>query len=161
MRKPSIVPSAFTATSVSWNQRSLPCDIERWKSVRHSVHWTGRPSLRASRQHTTSCGCDVILLPKPPPMSWVTKRSLSRPQRIAGPIMIAAKPGNWLLVMIVHCPTPRLYSTRAPSHSSGVELKRWKWSSEILTTWSASANAASRSPHSYTPSHIRFEPASS
>ena len=51
-----------------------------WKSVRHSVHCTGRPSLRASRQQTTSCGCDVILLPKPPPMSCVTKRSLSSPR---------------------------------------------------------------------------------
>ena len=114
MRKPSSVPSFLTATSVSWNQRSLPCDIDWWKSVRHSVHWTARPSLRASRQHATSCGCDVILLPKPPPMSCVTKRSLSSPVRIAGPIMIAAKPGNWLFVWIVHCPVPRLYSTRAP-----------------------------------------------
>ena len=115
--------------------------------MRHSVHCTGRLSLRASRQQTTSCGCDVILLPKPPPMSWVTKRSLSSPTFIAGPIMIAAKPGNWLFVWIVHCPTPRLYSTSAPSHSSGVELKRWKWSSGILITRSASAKAASRSPH--------------
>ena len=147
MRKPSSVPSSLTATSVSWNQRSLPCDIERWKSVRHSVHCTGRLSLRASRQQTTSCGCEVILLPKPPPMSCVTKRSLSSPTFIAGPIMIAAKPGNWLFVWIVHCPTPRLNSTSAPSHSSGVELKRWKWSSGILITRSASAKAASRSPH--------------
>ena len=68
--------------------------------------------------------------------------------RIAGPIMIAAKPGNWLFVWIVHCPMPRLYSTSAPSHSSGVELKRWKCSSSIFTILSASANAASRSPHS-------------
>jgi hypothetical protein len=148
VRKPSSVPSLLTATSVSWNQRSFPCDIERWKSVRHSVHWIGRLSFRASRQQTTSCGCDVILLPKPPPMSCVTKRSLSSPVRIAGPIMITAKPGNWLFVWIVHCPVPRLYSTSAPSHSSGVELKRWKCSSSILTTLSASANAASRSPHS-------------
>ena len=73
------------------------------------------------------------MLPKPPPMSWVTKRSLSIPQRIAGAIMIAAKPGNWLLQWIVHWPVPRLYSTSAPSHSSGVELKRSKWSSEIFT----------------------------
>ena len=49
--------------------------------MRHSVHWTARLSLRASRHIATSCGCEVILLPKPPPMSWVTKRSLSRPQR--------------------------------------------------------------------------------
>ena len=140
------MPSLFTATSVSWNQRSFPCDIERWKSVRHSVQLIGRFSFRASRQHATSCGCEVILLPNAPPMSCVTKRSLSSPQRIAGPIMIAAKPGNWLFVWIVHCPTPRLYSTSAPSHSSGVELKRWKWSSGIFTTRSASANAESRSP---------------
>ena len=66
-------------------------------------------------------------------MSCVTKRSLSIPTRIAGPIMIAAKPGNWLFVMIVHCPVPRLNSTSAPLHSSGVELKRSKWSSEIFT----------------------------
>ena len=84
-------------------------------------------------------------------MSCVTMRSLSSPTRIAGPIMIAAKPGNWLFVKIVHCPVPRLYSTSAPSHSSGVELKRSKWSSSILTTWSASAKAASTSPHSQTP----------
>ena len=155
------MPSAFTATSVSWNQRSFPCDIVRWKSVRHSVHWIGRLSLRASRQQATSCGCDVILLPKPPPMSCVTKRSLSRPVRIAGPIMIAAKPGNWLFVWIVHCPVPRLNSTSAPSHSRGVELKRSKWSSLILTTESASAKAASTSPHSYTPLHERLPPVSS
>ena len=127
------MPSAFTATSVPSNQRSLPCDIDWWNSVRHSVHWIARLSLRASRQHATSCGCDVILLPKPPPMSWVTMRSLSSPTRIAGPIMIAAKPGNWLFVNIVHWPVPRLYSTSAPSHSSGVELKRSKWSSSIVT----------------------------
>src|ERR1700757_2341792 len=89
VRKPSSVPSSFTATSVSRNQRSLPCDIERWKSVRHSVHCTGRLSLRASRQHTTSCGCEVILLPNPPPMSCVTKRSLSSPTFIAGRIEVA------------------------------------------------------------------------
>ena len=116
--------------------------------MRHSVHWIARFSLRASRQHATSCGCDVILLPKPPPMSWVTKRSLSIPQRIAGAIMIAAKPGNWLLQWIVHCPVPRLYSTSAPSHSSGVELKRSKWSSEIFTIRSASATASCQLPHS-------------
>ena len=145
------MPSAVTATSVSRNQRSFPCDIDWWKSVRHSVHWIGRLSFRASRQHATSCGCEVILLPKPPPMSCVTMRSLSVPTRIAGAIMITANPGNWLLVVIVHCPVPRLNSTSAPSSSSGVELKRSKWSSEILTTWSASANAASRSPHSQTP----------
>ena len=46
----------------------------------------------------TSWGWEVILLPKPPPMSCVTNRSLSIPIRIAGPIMIAAKPGNWLFV---------------------------------------------------------------
>ena len=68
--------------------------------------------------------------------------------RIAGAIMIAAKPGNWLLQWIVHCPVPRLYSTSAPSHSSGVELKRSKWSSEILTMRSASATASSQLPHS-------------
>ena len=148
VRNPSSVPSSLIATSVSWNQRSFPCDIERWKSVRHSVHCTGRFSFRASRQQATSCGCEVILLPKPPPMSWVTKRSLSSPTRIAGPIMIAANPGNWLFVMIVHCPVPRLNSTSAPLHSIGVELKRSKWSSEIFSTRSASANAWSRSPHS-------------
>ena len=62
--------------------------------------------------------------------------------------MIAAKPGNWLLQWIVHWPVPRLYSTRAASHSSGVELKRSKCSSLMRTMWSASANAASMSPHS-------------
>src|SRR2546426_368382 len=36
VRNPSSVPSLLTATSVSWNQRSLPCDIDEWKSVRHS-----------------------------------------------------------------------------------------------------------------------------
>ena len=40
-----IVPSALTATSVSRNQRSLPCDIDWWKSVRHSVHWIGPVEL--------------------------------------------------------------------------------------------------------------------
>ena len=49
-RKPSSVPSALTATSMSWNQRSLPCELAMCWSVRHSVHWTGRLSLRASRQ---------------------------------------------------------------------------------------------------------------
>ncbi len=151
MRNAVIVPSALTATSVSRNQRSLPCDIDWWKSVRHSVHWTGRLSLRARRHSATSCGCDVILLPKPPPMSCVTMRSLSVPTRMAGAIMITANPGNWLFVVIVHCPVPRLYSTSPPSVSSGVELNRSKWSSEIFTTWSASANAPSTSPHSQTP----------
>jgi len=50
---------------------------------------------------------------------------------MAGAIMITAKPGNWLFVVIVHCPVPRLNSTSAPSSSRGVELKRSKWSSEI------------------------------
>ena len=151
MRNAGIVPSALTATSVSRNHRSFPCDMDWWKSVRHSVHWIARLSFRASRQQATSWGCEVILLPNPPPMSCVTMRSLSVPTRIAGAIMITAKPGNWLFVVIVHCPVPRLYSTSAPSSSSGVELKRSKWSSEIFTTWSASANAPSTSPHSHTP----------
>jgi hypothetical protein len=43
---------------------------------------------------------------------------------------------------------PRLYSTSAPLHSSGVELNRSKWSSEIFTIRSASAKAWSSSPHS-------------
>ena len=72
--------------------------------MRHSVHWIGRFSFRASRQQATSCGCDVILLPKPPPMSCVTMRSLSVPTRMAGAIMITANPGNWLFV--VHRPLP-------------------------------------------------------
>ena len=55
-----------------------------------------------------------ILLPKPPPMSCETKRSLSIPTLSAGPIMICAKPGNWLLEWIVHWAVPRLYSTTAP-----------------------------------------------
>ena len=83
------------------------------------------------------------------------------PTRMAGAIMITAKPGNWLLVVIAHWPVPRLYSTSAPSSSSGVELKRSKWSSEILTTWSASANAVSTSPHSQTPLYETFPPHSS
>ena len=102
--------------------------------MRHSVHWIGRFSFRASRQHATSCGWEVILLPKPPPMSWVTMRSLSIPTRMAGAIMITAKPGNWLFVYIVHCPVPRLYSVSAPPSSIGVELKRSKCSSLMRTT---------------------------
>ena len=89
-----------------------------------------------------------ILLPKPPPMSCETKRSLSMPTRIAGPIMITAKPGNWLFVYSVHWPVPRLYSTSAPEVSSGVDEKRSKCSSSMRTTWSASASAASMSPQS-------------
>src|SRR4029077_18727960 len=107
-------------------QRSAPWDIEGGNSDRHSVQWIRRLLLRASRQQARRCGGEGILLPKPPPMSWVTKRSLASPKRIAGAIMIAAKPGNWLFVKIVHCPVPRVYSTSAPSHSSGVELKRSK-----------------------------------
>ena len=58
--------------------------------------------------------CVVILLPKPPPMSWETKRSRSSGTRSAGPIQIAAKPGNWWLQWIVNCAVPRSYSTSAP-----------------------------------------------
>ena len=91
----------------------------------------------------TSWTCVQILLPKPPPMSWETKRSLSIPTFSAGAIMMIAKPGNWLFEWIVHCPVPRLYSTTAPLVSSGVEEKRWKCSRLIRTTLSASARAAS------------------
>ncbi len=70
------------------------------------------------------------------------------PTPSAGAIMIAAKPGNWLLQCTVHCPVPRWYSTSAAFVSSGVELKRSKCSSLMRTMWSASANAASMSPHS-------------
>ena len=51
-----MVPSFLTAISVSWNQRSFPWDMVRWNSVRHSVHWIARLSLRASRHMATSCG---------------------------------------------------------------------------------------------------------
>src|SRR2546429_510446 len=81
--KPSIVPSAFTGTVTSRNVRSLPCVFAVCWSVRHSVHCTGRLSLRARRQQAVYWGCSVILLPKPPPMSWLTNRSLSMPTRIA------------------------------------------------------------------------------
>jgi hypothetical protein len=138
-----MVPSAFTGTSTSRNTRSLPCEFAVCWSVRHSVHCTGRFSLRASRHIATSWGCVQILLPKPPPMSCETKRSLSIPVRSAGAIMMIANPGNWLFERIVHCSMPRLYSTSAPLVSRGVDEKRSKWSRSIRTTWSASASAAS------------------
>src|SRR5256714_1716548 len=56
---------------------------------------------------------------------------------------------------------PRLYWTRQPEHSSGVDEKRSKWSRSTLTTWSASAFAASKSPQSNKPDQTTFEPASS
>ena len=83
------------------------------------------------------------------------------PVRSAGAIQIAPTPGIWWLQWSVHWPVPFSYSTRAPAHSSGVELKRWKCSSSILTMWSASAFAASQSPQSKTPLQTTFEPASS
>ena len=131
---PSIVPSFWTATSMSWNQRSLPCAFAVCWSVRHSVHWIGRFSLRASRQQAVRYVCVVILLPKPPPMSCVTKRSLSSGTRSAGPIQIAATPGIWWLQWSVNWPVPRSCSTSAAEHSSGVEENRSKWSSLIFTT---------------------------
>src|SRR5919108_677728 len=91
--KPSIVPSAFTGTSRSRKVRSFPCAFAVCWSVRHSVHWIGRFSFRASRQQATNCGWRQILLPKAPPMSCVTKRSLSIPTRRAGAIQIAPTPG--------------------------------------------------------------------
>src|SRR5205809_417419 len=94
-------------------------------------------------------------------MSCVTKRSLSRPTRRDGAIQIAPTPGIWWLQYIVHCPVPRLYSTSAPEHSSGVDEKRSKWSSSILITLSASATAPSKSPQSKTPDQTTLEPASS
>ena len=42
-------------------------------------------------------------------------------------------PGIWWLQWSVHCPVGFSYSTTAPEHSRGVELKRWKWSSLIVT----------------------------
>jgi hypothetical protein len=60
-------------------------------------------------------------------------------------------PGIWWLQYIVHCPVPRLNSTRQPEHSSGVEEKRSKWSSLIRTIRSASATVPSQSPQSNTP----------
>ena len=101
------------------------------------------------------------MLPKPPPMSFVTKRSLSSPVRSAGAIQIAPMPGIWWLQWSVHCPVGFSYSTTAPEHSSGVELKRWKWSSLIVTIRSASAFAPSQSPQSKTPLQTVFVPASS
>ena len=103
----------------------------------------------------------MILLPKPPPMSWLTNRSLSMPTRSAGAIQIAPTPGIWWFPWIVHCPVPRLNSTRQPEHSSGVDEKRSKWSRSIRTTWSASASAASKSPQSNMPDQTVFDPASS
>ena len=102
-----------------------------------------------------------ILLPNPPPMSCVTKRSLSVPTRIAGAIMIAAKPGNWLLQCNVHWPIPWSYSTTAALVSSGVDEKRSKCRRSIRTTSSASARAASYSPQSNEPDQTTFVPASS
>ena len=159
--KPSMVPSFWTATSMSWNQRSLPCAFAVCWSVRHSVHWIGRFSFRASRQQAVSCTCVVILLPNPPPMSLVTKRSLSSGTRSAGPIQIAATPGIWWLQWSVNWPVPRSYSTRAAEHSSGVEENRSKWSSLIFTTLSAAFSAPSTSPQSNVPDQTTFVPASS
>ena len=105
--------------------------------------------------------CVVILLPKPPPMSWVTKRSLSSGTRSAGPIQIAATPGIWWLQWSVNWPVPRSYSTSAAEHSSGVEEKRSKWSSSIFTTRSAAFSAPSTSPQSNVPDQTTFVPASS
>ena len=90
---------------MSRNVRSLPCAFAVCWSVRHSVHCTGRLSLRASRQHATYCGCRQILLPNAPPMSCETKRSLSMPgaQRRRHPDRADA--GH--LVVAVHRPLAR------------------------------------------------------
>ena len=105
--------------------------------------------------------CVVILLPKPPPMSCVTKRSLSSGDAQRRPIQIAATPGIWWLQWIVHCRVPRSYSTSAAEHSSGVEEKRSKCSSSIRITRSAAFSAPSTSPQSNMPDQTTFVPASS
>ena len=53
-------------------------------------------------------------------MSWLTKRSLSMPTRSAGAIQIAPTPGIWWLPWSVHCPVPRLNSTR---HAGALERR--------------------------------------
>jgi hypothetical protein len=81
--------------------------------------------------------------------------------RSAGAIQIAPTPGIWWLQWSVHWPGRLLVLDERTEHSSGVELKRWKWSSSIFTIVVGLRLRASQSPQSKTPLQTTFEPASS
>ncbi len=70
---PRIRPSRVAATSMSWIW-SRPW-IVAWKpSLRDSVHFTGRPSLRATTSAMTSSAYTLSFEPKPPPTSGAMTR---------------------------------------------------------------------------------------
>ena len=69
------VPSRFAARVMSciW---SRPWWADSSDSDRVSVHFTGRPSLRAARTQSSSSGVTCSFPPKPPPTSGAITRSL-------------------------------------------------------------------------------------
>jgi hypothetical protein len=129
--KPSIVPSALHG-DLDVLEPALVAVRVRDVLVGAPLRPVDRAvELARERQQATKYGCRQILLPKAPPMSCVTKRSLSIPTRSAGAIQIAPTPGH--LVVAVHRPLPG--AAVELGHAAGAlerrREKRSKCSSEI------------------------------
>ena len=140
MRSAVIFASLSSAidTLCSW---SRPAVAAANSSLRSARHFTGRFSTLAAQTATDSSGWMPVRMPKPPPMSRTSTRTLSLGiLRMTSASRSRVTDGFWL---------PMWTMMRSPSHSAitargsmAFTISRWCTMS-IDTTWAACLKAAS------------------
>ncbi len=125
MRTAVIFPSAVAASSISWIT-SRPWIVARFASVRSSVHFTGRPSLRASAITITSSAYTSSFDPNPPPTSGAITRTFASGMPSTSVYAVRMMCGPCVEVIMVTSPAA-LTSQSAPRGSIGVGISRcWR-----------------------------------
>jgi hypothetical protein len=136
---PVTVPSFLAASVMSWTWPRPWCAM-RMLSERVSVHFTGRPSLRATSSVRSSSGNTVSLPPKPPPTSGAITRSLCSGRPRVSAVMVLRMCGTWVDDHMVSC-SP-LGSTTTERGSMNAGTSRCWMNRRRSTTESGSASAA-------------------
>src|ERR671922_1063119 len=127
-------------------------------SDRVAVHFTGRPSLRAHQQASTSSPYTCSLEPKPPPTSGATTRILS--SVIPSWIERITRQMCGICVELQRVSLPSRHSASAARGSIAAPAVRWL-TIRFSTTTSASRKAASMSPPASDHSNTLLVPNSS
>ena len=109
MRSARTLPSLSSAIEFLWSW-SRPAVAAANSSLRSARHFTGRFSTLATHTATDSSGWMPVLMPKPPPMSRTSTRTLSLGiLRTTSASASRVPDGFWLPIWTV---------MRSPSHSA-------------------------------------------
>ena len=108
MRSARILPSLSSASDILWSW-SRPAVVAANSSPRSATHLTGRLSILATHTATNSSGWMPVFMPKPPPMSRTTTRTLSLASEDHVAQRVARARGFWLPIWTI---------IRSPSHSA-------------------------------------------